>query len=97
MIDRSFTNVTLPDVRVAEVATSLIVREGDFDETIEALERTMMFTAIKGDYRLETVERTFEVLEGTAVGFQIGRKHRWIGTRSAARATIRSRAPPQPR
>lgn len=83
MIDRSFTNVTLPDVRVAEVATSLIVREGDFDETIEALERTMMFTAIKGDYRLETVERTFEVLEGTAVGFQIGRKHRWIGTRSA--------------
>ncbi|MBK6491100.1 MAG: helix-turn-helix transcriptional regulator [Sphingomonadales bacterium] len=43
----------------------------------------MMFTAIKGDYRLETVERTFEVLEGTAVGFQIGRKHRWIGTRSA--------------
>ena len=83
MIDRSVTSPRLPDVRIAEAATSVIARNGTFDETIEALDRAMMFTAMKGDYRLETVERTFEVPEGTAVGFQIGRKHRWIGTKSA--------------
>jgi AraC-like DNA-binding protein len=82
LIDRSFTVPRLPDIRVAEVRTQILASEGSFDETIEAPERTMLFTAIRGDYRLESAEKTYDILQGTAVGFQLGRKHRWIGARS---------------
>ncbi len=81
MIDQSFRQANLPDVRVAEVATELIARAERFDESFEALERTMLFSAIGGDFRLETSERAFDIPEGTAVGFQIGRRHRWTGIR----------------
>lgn len=82
MIDRSFTSPGLPDIRVAEAQTRIVASEDGFDETIEALDRTMLFAAIRGDFRLETANRSFDVPKGTVVGFQIGRKHRWIGTGS---------------
>lgn len=84
MIDRSFTIPRLPDIRVTEVRAQVLTSEDTFDELIEALERTMLFTALGGDFKLETAERAYDIPQGTAVGFQLGRKHRWIGTNAQA-------------
>jgi AraC-like DNA-binding protein len=84
LIDRSFTSQPLPDVRVAETRTELLRGATGFDESFEAPERTMFCAAVAGDYRLEIAERSLEIPEGTAVGFQIGRRQRWIGTRAGA-------------
>jgi AraC-like DNA-binding protein len=84
LIDQSFKIAKVPDVRLTDTVTRIVSRGGRFDETIEEPERAMLFNAVKGDFRLETENQTLQIVQGTAVGFQIGRKHRWIGTRPGA-------------
>lgn len=44
----------------------------------------MFCAAISGEYRLEIGKQQYHIPAGTAVGFQMGRRQRWVGTRAGA-------------
>lgn len=85
MIDQSSTNVAamlhMPDVRLTDIHTRILEGESARVFEDEAPDRAMLFLPLAGGYRLEfpgTAEAGVDIPEGTAVGLQSGRRHRWV-------------------
>lgn len=85
MIDQSFTNpaaiLHLPDVHLTGIHTKLMRGQAGTSHRIDDPKRALLIYALRGDFWLEDTESGAERLlirQGTAVGFQVGRPHRWI-------------------
>jgi AraC-like DNA-binding protein len=73
----------LPDVRLTDIVTRVVTGDSDFCHEGEALDRAMLFFALKGDFQLDlpgSGGSTVIIREGTAVGLQSGRRHVWTAT-----------------
>jgi AraC-like DNA-binding protein len=75
----------LPDVRLTDIITRVETGDSRFRYEGEALDRAMLFYACVGDFRLDlpgSDAASLTIREGTAVGLQSGRHHRWTATKA---------------
>jgi AraC-like DNA-binding protein len=81
LIDQSFTNpaaiLHLPDVRLTDIKTRVVSGRDAQRVDINEPDRAMLFYALKGNFEFTLGGVKHAVVEGTAVGFQVGLKHRW--------------------
>ncbi len=87
LIDQPSTNAAaklhMPDVRLTDIETRILGGADAFPMEGEAPDRAMLFYPLAGDFRLEfpgTSEPVVSISLGTAVGLQLGRRHRLIAT-----------------
>ena len=87
LIDQPSKNVAamlhMPDVRLTDIETRILRGSESFPMEGEAPDRAMLFYPLAGDFKLEFPgfdEPPILISQGTAVGLQVGRRHRWTPT-----------------
>lgn len=80
----------LPDLRLADIETTIAAGRGTFPLHVEHPTRAMLCCALSGRFRIrfEHDGSTFDIEQGTAIGLQIGLKHRWTGLPSDGDHTL---------
>ena len=84
MIDRSFGDfgriLRTPDLRIRQVQARIHTAQPPFEHRIEDPSRGVFVYALRGDFTLEvegSSRPSLSAPQGTAVGFESGRAHRW--------------------